>query len=234
MSEQELKIIEKIKKLLALGSSPNESEAQAAILKAHELLLDYNLSLSDIKEEISITEHIYEKSNKVVQYKRTVVSWVCKLNFCSVLYYIGYHGSYVERRVKTYTQKIVGKPHNVIVCINMIDYIIDSIERLAKLKAGYGREYISSYKKGLADNLALRIEAMCESDIQDNSGSKELVINNQAEIDEYFKSKGVGKLKFQSSSVVVGAYNKGKEDGDSIRLNKQVVGSKSQVLQIGG
>jgi hypothetical protein len=42
------KIKEKIKNLLALSKSPNDKEAQSAILKAHELMKKYNISPEEI------------------------------------------------------------------------------------------------------------------------------------------------------------------------------------------
>lgn len=43
------KIIEKIKKLLALTDSPYADEAEAAMLKAQELLLKHGLSIVNAK-----------------------------------------------------------------------------------------------------------------------------------------------------------------------------------------
>ena len=47
-------IIEKIKKLLALSESPNMNEAQSALLKARQLMRDYNLEDADRKESQKI------------------------------------------------------------------------------------------------------------------------------------------------------------------------------------
>jgi len=43
------KIIDKIKKLLALSESPNENEAAAAVVKARELLDRHNLTLAEVE-----------------------------------------------------------------------------------------------------------------------------------------------------------------------------------------
>ena len=47
-------IKDKIAKLLALGKSPNENEAKAALLKARELMAEYKLR----PEEIQKTENV--------------------------------------------------------------------------------------------------------------------------------------------------------------------------------
>ena len=42
------RVLEKVKKLLALaGNNPSEAEAQAAALRAQELIARYNLSITD-------------------------------------------------------------------------------------------------------------------------------------------------------------------------------------------
>ena len=51
MTEQELtKIKDKIRKLIALASSPYEDEANAAMAKAGELMAKYELSIAEIRE----------------------------------------------------------------------------------------------------------------------------------------------------------------------------------------
>ena len=42
------KIIEKLKKLFALGQSPNQHEAEAAMAKANEIMTEYQISATDI------------------------------------------------------------------------------------------------------------------------------------------------------------------------------------------
>ena len=44
-------IILKIQKLLALASSSNENEAQAAMMKAQEMLAKYKLSMKDVQSK---------------------------------------------------------------------------------------------------------------------------------------------------------------------------------------
>lgn len=48
VSKMEEKIVEKIKKLLALSKSPNENEAMAAALKAQALMAKYEIDLSQV------------------------------------------------------------------------------------------------------------------------------------------------------------------------------------------
>ena len=74
------KIQEKIKKLLALSSSPNEAEAALAMEKAHELLKTYNLSLSQIsineEDDAGIIEETYMESNRLHSWKLRLVKHI--------------------------------------------------------------------------------------------------------------------------------------------------------------
>lgn len=59
---KEQKIIETIKKCLALASNnPSEEEARAAALKAQQLLAKYNIALADVEEAEKQTEEIVEQ-----------------------------------------------------------------------------------------------------------------------------------------------------------------------------
>ncbi len=60
----------KIKKLLALGTSPNEHEAKTAMLKAQELMVRHNLSMKDVEIEeqqqqdvtVGVSNHTYTQA----------------------------------------------------------------------------------------------------------------------------------------------------------------------------
>lgn len=66
MENTDVKTIDKIKKLLALGEhNPNDHEAQAAILKAHALMAEHGISAVDTDEDISYsTESCEHKGDR--------------------------------------------------------------------------------------------------------------------------------------------------------------------------
>ncbi len=61
------KVLEIVKKLLALGTSPNQNEANAAIAKANELMLRHNLSMGDV-ESLNLADY----GEKDVNYDFTI------------------------------------------------------------------------------------------------------------------------------------------------------------------
>lgn len=62
-------IEKKIRKLLALSESPNEFEAQAALLKARQLMAEYKLTEAELHEEIrksKQSKHLFPAQNKQI------------------------------------------------------------------------------------------------------------------------------------------------------------------------
>lgn len=55
------KISEKIQKLLSLATSSNENEAKLAAQKANELMIKYNLQMSDLREEADYDIFVVEE-----------------------------------------------------------------------------------------------------------------------------------------------------------------------------
>ncbi len=119
-------IIDRIAKLLALANSPNENEASQAAAKAQELLMQHNLSLSDIKtgetgeasSDTRIEKTEIDSSGKKVYWKGQIANALARSNFCQ-MWWSGNH------------TVIVGKTHNVAIVKSLYDYLVATVERLA-------------------------------------------------------------------------------------------------------
>ena len=84
------KVIEKIRKVLELSkNNPSENEAQAAALKAQELMAQYHISMADIEDvdgiEEIVEEHVTVGSGKKWKYK--LANAVAKNFRCRHFYY---------------------------------------------------------------------------------------------------------------------------------------------------
>lgn len=221
-------IIIKITKLFELSKSPNENEASVALSKAHDLLKNYNLKMSDIsitltKEDIDnqVKEEVLG-SGMFRDWEKILYRKIASLNFCKLILYSAYRGKSLV---------VIGKEHNILATKLFIEYIKGSIDRLAHTQYGKGKEYIASYKLALAIRLGERIEAMTYADL--NCECKDLVVNEQANNDKFIKEKFgdlfVKKITMVSSSHE--GYSKGYKDGDSISLNKQIATNGSNVAR---
>lgn len=65
-------IEKKIRKLLALSESPNEFEAQAALLKARQLMAEYKLTEAELHEGNKKVKTINEQIQNIAQKKDTL------------------------------------------------------------------------------------------------------------------------------------------------------------------
>jgi hypothetical protein len=227
MSEEDkIKILDRIKKLLALGTSPNKAEAESAVAKAHELLKNHNLELSDVEvEDSEVIDETYMESGKTQGWRIGLMIAVARLNFCS---------HYMQKKVlrrsseydraKTITQHhFIGKPHNVAVVRAMVDYLFQAIDRLGRNQHGIGRSEVESYKAGIADELMIRIKAM---ELRDKvaEDSRALVVQEAADVEKYAREK----LNLKQSPIHSAAqknweaYAHGRLDGKNISLNDQL------------
>lgn len=213
------KIVEKIQKLLALGQSPNEAEAQSALQKAMELMDMYNIQQEDLKVEDSMESLDYLKAGKVATWVKLLSVAVGKLTSCKALVYSG-------KGVKAI--RVWGKESNLVVFSHTMNYLVEVCDRLTVEKGyGKGRAYCTQYRNGLVMRISQRIDEMLTLD---NSTEKALVLRSKAlqEIEDFFEKTGK-KTKTQVLNVGGRGYKEGVEDGDRVNLNKQMV-SKNKRL----
>jgi hypothetical protein len=141
MENKEL-IKDKIRKLLALGSSSNEHEAAVAVSKAEKLMKQYHLSNSDVRfaqEKIEV-----ERQRAVPEWENQLLSACCFPHNCYVV--LTESGEAI----------ITGRHQNAEVSKLMFGYLKDTIIRLSEGKTGLEAE---QFKTALVFFLAIKIYA---------------------------------------------------------------------------
>jgi hypothetical protein len=209
-------VLAKVKKLFALGESPNEAEALAAIEKAHELLKLHNLDIMDIKEDSKygiIEDSLYSGVNES-RWKSYLAMGVSEANFCTV-----FKRSYRDG----FSMMIVGKSHNIVVAKEMLTYLINTLERLSKRYEAKDRV---SYKNGASQALFDRLTKINVND-EDCHG---LVVVEKAMVDDYLSNLEMTSKVVSTVSKSSLAYYKGVKDAQSISLNSQIESNKERVL----
>lgn len=83
-------IIDKIRKLMALaGNNPSEAEREAAMRKAHQLLIQHNLSMTDVQINVeSVAVYADDADYKNEPFRRVILTAIAKLYFCEVVFTI--------------------------------------------------------------------------------------------------------------------------------------------------
>ncbi len=193
MDKNREKIIEKIRKFLAMTIENGASEAEAlmAMRKAAELMSEYDLSLSDVEaqkdEEAKVRE--YHFRDELSRYIQTIVSGIEKL--CSVTILVGGIGSGeltvaglpVDAEIAEYLLKI---------CVRVFETTYDNeVKRNAILRQNIRRRHVDSVLQGLCKRLLERLNELAWVKRQDASNA--LVVFKDEKIDEALKLAKISK-----------------------------------------
>lgn len=238
------KLLEKVKKLMALSSSPNEHEAALAAERAKEILDKYNLSLSEV-EIGEIEDKKYDLGiTKVQNWQLNLANCTAKTFNCQSYYTKGY-GSMTA---KLY---FVGNEADVEVVEYFYSYLTRVIRKLTtphirslKIPKEMGPEtdWLSptrfrkkhrfSYYESLVDTLRSKLSTFAKKEGEDSSTSsstgltgKEIIKVKKDAVKEYTDNKSLKSRKSRGNSLYAGSYNSGQEKGEEVNLHRGVGGS---------
>ena len=239
------KVIEKVRKLLALAQSPNEHEAAAAMDKAQELLAIHNLDMTQVESEeaeSSVTQDYVRTESVGWAWQRHLRGAVAMMYFCR--YYFKFEKVPTSRRSCGYIRYdlhfYVGEKHNIEVAKLMSDYLVDAVIRLAKEGARdvhrtEKSRYIHSFHLACSTRLYARINervrqaragAVKTSDGRNLPALASMYDAQRAVAEAWLKDHGLelhDHNRQQSTSSERGHLD-GREAGDSISLDQQIGG----------
>jgi hypothetical protein len=229
------KLIERVKKLLAMAehAGSNEHEAASAAEKAMALLAAHNMTMADVKKHAKAGE--YGLFGQVPTGSHAWVRLV--MNGCAKMYFCGY--LYSTRKVpgtKTSTRDnhmFVGEKHNVVVAQLMSAYLVATVKRLATTGAKtVPAKEVGQYKATfcfmaalrLVRRMAERVEEASEKGIV--SEGRNLYLQAQDRFAEWMLGQGIKSKSRELSMKNRAVHSQGASDGykagDSISLDPQV------------
>lgn len=218
------KIVDRIRKLFALATSPNEAEAALAMAKAHEMLKQYNLALADVQggEKPDVQQVVVERGGKFSGWRADLLDAVARSNYCCMTW-CSMRGSYAMR--------LFGREANVAVAQETFAYLAETVERLGRKAGNYRGVNADSYRRGMVQRLSERLRAMM---IQENKECTALV-PVASEAHEAAKA-AFPKLKTASTGSGSDVFSaaRGYRDGDNVSLNRQLKdegGSDAQITR---
>jgi uncharacterized protein YoaH (UPF0181 family) len=239
VKEASNKIVEKIQKLLALGKSPNEAEAMAAMQKAQELLALHDLAMSDIQgradepSEDVTREEIENGMKSAPAWQGWILSGLAKVNHCQSFSSSG-------------TFHLIGKPHRIAIVKSLFSYLIDTVEREQKKAMAiakrdpdaepnlYGtqryswRKWSTDFKQGMASRIHKRLTEQAEQTKREGTGQVSgLVIQNQynlarRENDAWMRENGLRLSSRRTTTRNSSGYGAGQAAGNRAGLNAQM------------
>lgn len=167
-------IIERIKKLLALAdNNSSAAEAESAMAKVSQLLIEHNLTMASLGEKSDRVRTDFNMSH--YEHVQKLWKYVAYSNFCYLVMRKttetvrkpSRHNAHVMRDVSRVVTKasIVGLEHNVAASEGMIEYLVQTIERLVNEKyAGGGTssngkfgKAAYSFRHGIVQSLVVRL-----------------------------------------------------------------------------
>jgi len=213
------KIVDKIRKLLALSESSNEHEALLAMENANKFLMKYNLTMSDISE-VDINGMIEDdviSGRKIMSYKTNLLNAIMKLNNCEVV---------IHNRVRgEKTVRALGKKHNIQVSVSMYEYLISTMEKLSKKERGIN---LNSFRLGFAQAIGQKVNEIIN---ERKKGQNEfdractaLVVQEKALVEKFMKEKYPNLTRTRSTSSIRDheSFMAGRVAGQSVSLNGQI------------
>lgn len=241
------KVIDKIRKLLALSQSPNENEAASAAAKAQAMLAEHCLHMAEVESQGGAkVDANFTMDNALqtesVKWRRWIANAVAQMYFCSHFFSHKYQprtSGVGYKRTDTHT--FVGAAENIEVCKMMFTYLCATVVRLslegAKQQARDKSSYITSFRQACAARLHSRIKeriaAAKRGEVKTEAGTNlpalmNLYTDTHNKLQAYIAEKvgGTRHVKQRGSSNNVAGYMDGTKAGNSIGLDTQIGGRK--------
>jgi len=156
----EERIVERVARLLALASSPNVHEAEAAASAAQRLMLKYNIDLRrDAGARGYAFAHVGRATGRVTESERILAMVLGKHFFVEVIWVPVYRALEGKRGS---VLELCGSPANLAMAEYVHAYLTDTAERLwADHRRGFGlrgnrdrRTYLAGVMSGFAEKLS--------------------------------------------------------------------------------
>lgn len=233
--EEKEKLIDKIRKLMALSQSPNEHEAALAAARARDILDKYDLSLTEVEmNDEEIVEHRVDTGtrNAPLWMGRLAVS-VSKAFNCRVFKIYGimvFCGTKPDTQVSEYTYmflfrtvKRLCKEHKA------------SLERSGVWDAQFrgrpgSRTYMQSYALGVVNAIDEKLKGFIQSKermqrfetFKKATGKDLMVIKNQA-VDRYCRKLHLRRARSHANLDYTG-FAAGQRDGRNVQIHQGING----------
>lgn len=250
------KIIEKVRKLLALAEreTTNEHEAALAAQRAQEILAEYNIELYEVKDhrqEADVTQS--NVMTPVNPWQRRIRNAVATMYFCEYFYMTKNHfdektGQYKKASKRDY-HCYVGEEHNIIVAQLMSEYLVQTGIRLMfneqkqypkSEHARFRKSFLNSYALVLRDRIWQRIRESKEKATPMGDGRnlpalRSLYDDARERNRRYLANQGIHlrTAKGRSRSSHLGGSMAGAQAGRDVSLDQQVDGTSKAVGKIG-
>lgn len=227
--EQE-KIIERVRKLLALaaeGSGASEHEAATAAAKAQELLLRHNLNAAHLEEVRDAVDNkiIDDHDSYSMGWRSSLIFAIANSTGCRAVQWTDYRHSFGKKF------HIFGEPANIEVATYLYSYLTRELMRLSPKPAASAKGH--AFRMGAVHTVALRLRQTFSEFQNASDETRALVVTMSEAVNKALAEKYPKLNKGRGGSISDNeAYRAGREAGKSIELRRGVSGARNAGGQI--
>ena len=227
------RILEKVKKLMALAGSSNEHESFLAMKKANELMIKYNIGRFENNTQDRYTYKIIcHKKKRVENYQRRICTIIWKYFFVEVVF----SSLFDAKKGETYKSiEFLGTDENVKMAEYVYYFLLNNLESLWKVyneATNVGYKHKRSYWLGILDGFSKKMELIDNSELLNKKNYTDLKTNNigalirqNDDILKEFISLRFPRLKSyraNASTVFYTAFNDGVEEGKKLNISRGI------------
>ncbi|OHD15604.1 MAG: hypothetical protein A2087_09390 [Spirochaetes bacterium GWD1_61_31] len=223
MDAAQTQILEKVKKLLALASSPSEAEAAAALDKATVLLAKHGLSLAEVQEEAEVQESVLLEKQRLRGWESALIYGICQATFTEALHYRSQAGGRIL---------LIGREVNIVTARELFGYLHRLILVLGRAHSP-SLAHVESFRQGIVHRIGERLAARNAADsaagrtTRADPATTALILRADAaartENQAFIKQKyGSTSTRKSGRRVEADSYHRGRAVADSISLDQQI------------
>lgn len=238
--------IEKIRKLLALSHSSNESEAAAALAQALRIAAREDIDIEQLKGtefEDPVTEKSHREKSRFQPWEYQIYIGLAHIFACRIIQKNSAHRISTGRWQTRETVQIIGRKSDIEIVSFLTEYLYRELLNLWKqnkqrvlLVSRFSKEKIKSdYLYGAALKVMEKANVLYKQDIPEaeQEQTAALIHKRSAAVEVYVKQNyphlAEGNSRYKPGNACLNGYS----DADDIRINKAVQAATPSTLQIG-
>ncbi len=218
------RVLDRIRKLLALAASANQHEAEAAMRRAHELMLRHNIETAGAAHRAGYdVRHVGDPRKRRDRVESAIAGLLAEFFFVKVIQ-IPVYLPLLGKRGSSY--ELAGTPANLEMAVHVYEFLLGTAERLwlanwtdARIRNGRDRlAYQAGVIGGFRDKLVAERAALRGTG---------LVWIGDADLDTFYRDRHPRITTRRARVRVNGAHAAGREAGRKVVLHKPVASGPS-------
>ncbi len=242
-TEQGRQIVEKVRKLMALGSSDNEHEAALAVQRAGELLIRYRLDLDALAEEEELVHRTINTGKQILPVHRKAICSLLETCFSVRVICASLYDPLAEVSFKTI--ELMGREEAVAVAEHCYHFLENRLQTLWEANrrsfSGNSRIAKKSYYLGLLAGFRQTLErSRSSSAVQGSQASSAAsaaslpALREQQRLDDFvaFHFPRLRRMRRQGTTMYRDAYQEAVTTGRTITLHQPVNSGTTQNIRL--